>query len=71
MNIKINENDILNITKESKLGTLMQECSAIIIDEAPALNRTVYEVIDKSLKDLRESKHIMGGCPTLLCGDFR
>ena len=45
--------------------------SAIIIDEAPSLNKMVYEAIDRSLKDLRNSKKIMGGVPTLLCGDFR
>ena len=45
--------------------------SAIIIDEAPSLNKMVYEAIDRSLKDLRNSKKIMGGVPTLLWGDFR
>ena len=30
-----------------------------------------YETIDRSLKDLRNSDQIMGGVPTLLCGDFR
>ena len=49
----------------------MKTISAIIIDEAPSLNRMVYETIDRSLKDLRKSKNEMGGVPTLLCGDFR
>ena len=49
----------------------MNDISAIIIDEAPSLNKMVYETIDRSLKDLRNSKNKMGGVPTLLCGDFR
>ena len=49
----------------------MEKISAIIIDEAPSLNKNVYETIDRSLKDLRNSKEEMGGVPTLLCGDFR
>ena len=49
----------------------MKNISAIIIDEAPSLNKMVYETIDRSLKDLRNSREYMGGVPTLFCGDFR
>ena len=49
----------------------MKNISAIIIDEAPSLNKNVYEAIDRSLKDVRESTEKMGGVTTLYCGDHR
>lgn len=49
VSINFNDNDTLKITKYSELGKKMMKISAIIIDEAPALNKTVYEIIDRSL----------------------
>ena len=65
------EEEIYIISKNTKLGKIMKNISAIIIDEAPSLNKNVYEAIDRSLKDVRESTEYMGGVPTLFCGDFR
>ena len=65
------DEEIYIISKNTKLGKIMKNISAIIIDEAPSLNKNVYEAIDRSLKDVRESTEYMGGVPTLFCGDFR
>ena len=65
------DEEIYIISKNTKLGKIMKNISAIIIDEDPSLNKNVYEAIDRSLKDVRESTEYMGGVPTLFCGDFR
>ena len=49
------DEEIYIISKNTKLGKIMKNISAIIIDEAPSLNKNVYEAIDRSLKDVRES----------------
>ena len=50
---------------------MFRKASAIIIDEAPLLHKHIYEAIDRTLQDLRNSNKIFGGIPTLACGDFR
>ena len=50
---------------------MFRKASAIIIDEAPLLNKFIYESIDRTLMDLRDTYKIFGGIPTLACGDFR
>ena len=34
---------------------MMNKIRAIIIDEAPSLNKNIFEIIDRTLKDLRNS----------------
>ena len=35
------------------------------------LNKVVFETLDRTLKDIRSTKEIMGGIEVMLCGDFR
>ena len=44
---------------------------AIVIDEAPMLNKVVFEALDRTLKDIKSTNEIMAGIPVMLCGEFR
>ena len=60
-----------SIKKGTALSRLIQDCHAIVTDEAPMLNKAVFEALDRTLKDIRSTNEIMGGIPVMLCGDFR
>jgi hypothetical protein len=69
--IDLSEYSTCNITKQSKLGKLLQSVEMIIWDEAPMTHRFAFEALDRTLRDLRNSQEPMGGIITVLCGDFR
>ena len=50
---------------------LIQDCHAIVVDEATMFNKAVFEALDRTLKDTRSTNEIMGGIPVMLCGGFR
>ena len=62
---------LCNIKKGTTLCTLIQDCKAIVIDEAPMTHRVAFEALDSTLQDLKDDIRPMGGICTLLCGDFR
>ena len=51
----------------------IQDCHAIVVDEATMLNKAVFdfEALDRTLKGIRSTNEIMGGIPVMLCGDFK
>ena len=53
------------------MAKVIQDCKAIIVDEAPMTHKSVFEAPDRSLRDIIGVQKIFGGIPTLLCGDFR
>ncbi|KAL8616705.1 hypothetical protein ACOMHN_031687 [Nucella lapillus] len=59
------------IKKGTSLARVIGDTAAIIIDEAPMTNKAVFEAMDRTLQDLKQSAKPMGGIPTLFCGDFR
>lgn len=60
-----------NIKRGTAFAKVLQDTSAIIVDEAPMTHRTAYEAIDRTVQDITRVNRPMGGIPTLLCGDFR
>ena len=50
---------------------LIQDCHAIVVDEATMLNKAVFEALDRTLKDIRSTNETLGGIQVMLCGDFR
>ena len=50
---------------------LIQDCHAIVVDEATMLNQAVLEALDRTLKDIKSTNEIMRGISVMLCGDFR
>ncbi|XP_045456077.1 uncharacterized protein LOC123665891 [Melitaea cinxia] len=62
---------VCNISKQSKTGKLMQDCSLIIWDEASMSHKASVEALDRTMRDLRNRNCPMGGCTVLFSGDFR
>ena len=65
------EQPFCSIKKGTELSRLIQDCHAIVVDEATMLNKAVFEALDRTLKDIRSTNEIMGGISVMLCGDFR
>ncbi|XP_054257325.1 ATP-dependent DNA helicase PIF1-like [Macrosteles quadrilineatus] len=60
-----------NITNGSQRAELIRAAKLIVFDEAPMAHRFVFEVLDRSLRDLMRSSELFGGKIFLCCGDFR
>ncbi|XP_022895359.1 uncharacterized protein LOC111409550 [Olea europaea var. sylvestris] len=60
-----------SVSKQSSLGQLLQMTKLIVWDEAPMINRYVFEVLDKMLKDITECDLPFGGKVVVFEGDFR
>jgi ATP-dependent DNA helicase PIF1 len=69
--LKLIENATLNINKQSDLTTLIRDAKVILWDEAPMLNKIVYEAVDRTFKDLLDNDKPFGGKVVVLGGDFR
>ena len=39
---------------------LIQDCHAVVVDEAPMLNKAEFEALDRTLKDIMSTNEIMG-----------
>ncbi|GFR59159.1 ATP-dependent DNA helicase PIF1 [Elysia marginata] len=68
---KRSEQPLCSIKKGTSIAKLIQDCSAIVVNEAPMLNKSVFEALDRTLQDINSTEYVMGGIPFLLCGDFR
>ncbi|XP_054280075.1 uncharacterized protein LOC128998104 [Macrosteles quadrilineatus] len=60
-----------NITNGSQRAELIRAARLIVFDEAPMAHRFVFEVLDRSLRDLMRSNELFGGKIFLCCGGFR
>ena len=69
--LKLTKTTILNITKQSELAELIKIAKVILWDEAPMMNRLVFEAVDRSFKDIIDSKELFEGKIIVLGGDFR
>lgn len=69
--LDLSEHSTCNISKQSKLGKILESVEMIIWDEAPMTHRFAFEAVDHTLRDLRNNQEPMGGITTVLCGDFR
>ena len=50
---------------------VINDCRAIIVDEAPMTHQLAFEAMDRTLRDITCKDCQMGGIPTLFCGNFR
>ncbi|XP_017470385.1 PREDICTED: uncharacterized protein LOC108362062 [Rhagoletis zephyria] len=71
LNMQINENPTCNISKNSGMGRVLQQCKLIVWDECTMAHKKSVEALDRTLKDLRNNQEIFGGALILLSGDFR
>ena len=53
------------------LAKVINDCCAIIVDEAPMTHQLAFEAVDRTLRDITCKDCPLGSIPTLFCGDFR
>ncbi|XP_026481234.1 uncharacterized protein LOC113388034 [Ctenocephalides felis] len=70
LNMQSNETPTCNISKNSVMAKVLQQCQLTVWDECTMARKKYLEALDKTLKDLR-SNHRFGGAMILLAGDFR
>lgn len=71
LNMNVNENPTCNISKNSGMGKVLQQCQLIVWDECTMAHKKSVEALHRTLQDLRNSQAIFGGSLILLAGDFR
>ncbi|KAK9064972.1 hypothetical protein SSX86_016355 [Deinandra increscens subsp. villosa] len=70
--IKITEESLCNVSKNTKMAELLLQAMLIIWDEAPMSDRRCFEALDRTLRDILDVPNIpFGGRCVLLGGDFR
>ncbi|XP_054272896.1 uncharacterized protein LOC128993160 [Macrosteles quadrilineatus] len=60
-----------NLTNGSQRAELIRAAQLIVFDEAPMAHRYIFEIIDRSLRDLMNSPEPFGNKIFICCGDFR
>ena len=55
------KDDMFTISRGTALAKLMKETTAIIIDEAPMMDKAYLENIDITLRDILDSTKLFGG----------
>lgn len=71
LNMQSNESPTCNISKNSAMAKVLQLCKLIVWDECTMAHKKSLEVLDRTLKDLRNNQNQFGGAMILLSGDFR
>ncbi|KAK8940520.1 hypothetical protein KSP39_PZI009962 [Platanthera zijinensis] len=69
--VPIEAESYCNISKLSALQQLLQQCSAILWDEAPMSHKYIFESVDRSIRDALSKDLPFGGIVLLMGGDFR
>ena len=62
--------DMCAIKRGTALAKVINDCHAMIVDEAPMTHRLAFEAVDRTLRDITCKDCPMGGIATLFCGDF-
>ncbi|XP_060801784.1 uncharacterized protein LOC132902069 [Amyelois transitella] len=71
LNLAQEEMPICNISKNSDRGRMLQQCKLLVWDECTMSHKRAIEALDRTMKDLKSNRSIMGGMIVLLAGDFR
>jgi hypothetical protein len=71
LNMQSNETPTCNISKNSAMAKVLQQCKLIVWDECTMAHKKSLEALDRTLKDLRNNQNQFGGAMVLLSGDFR
>lgn len=69
--LKIENNSICNINKQSGIAKLLRMATLLIWDEASMSKRQAVEALDRTLQDLTGSNLSFGGKIMIFGGDFR
>ena len=68
LNIQSNRTPTCNISKNSAMAKILQQCKLIKCTKA---HKKSMEALDRTMKDLRNNQNRFGGAMILLVGDFR
>ncbi|XP_054274704.1 uncharacterized protein LOC128994295 [Macrosteles quadrilineatus] len=60
-----------NLTNGSQRAELIRAAQLIVFDEAPMAHRYIFEILDRSLRDLMNSREPFGNKIFICSGDFR
>ncbi|XP_050063152.1 ATP-dependent DNA helicase pif1-like [Aphis gossypii] len=71
LNMHSNETPTCNVSKNSAMAKVLQQCKLIVWDECTISHKKSLEALDRTLKDLRSNNNRFGGAMILLAGDFR
>lgn len=71
LNIREIENPMCFIEKNSEKASLLKECKIIVWDESTLAHKLNFQVLDRTLRDIKNNDNIMGGTLMILSGDFR
>ncbi|XP_063987756.1 uncharacterized protein LOC135167948 [Diachasmimorpha longicaudata] len=71
LNMQSNETPTCNVSKNSAMAKVLQQCKLIVWDECTMAHKKSLEALDRTLKDLRSNNNRFGGAMILLSGDFR
>lgn len=71
LNMQVDEEPICNISKNSAMAKVLQQCKIIVWDECTMAHKRALEALNRTLKDLRNDTRHFGGALILLSGDFR
>jgi len=69
--INILDTSTCYINKEGEAADLVRACALLIWDEAPMMQKHVYEALNRTLIDITGNNSPFGGIVTVLGGDFR
>ena len=69
--IPIKDNSMCNIKRQTQLAQKIRSASLIVWDEAPMMDRRVFECVSRSMCDILNDPHPFGGKVVVLGGDFR
>ena len=59
--IEVNESSSCFIGAQSNLGSLIRRAELLVWDEAPVMNRYVFEAVDRTFRDLTKQNMPFGG----------
>jgi PIF1-like helicase len=66
--LDIQEDSICSINAQTSLADLIRRTKLIVWDEAPAQHRYCFEAVDRTFKDIRQSKEWFGGITMVFGG---
>ena len=69
--VKIKENSMCAIDKQSHTADLLRKTKLIVWDECPMMRRECFEAVDRTLRDICSNDFPFGGIVTVCLGDFR
>ncbi|KAF0775701.1 hypothetical protein AaE_000599, partial [Aphanomyces astaci] len=71
LNLARTDKSVCAIKKQSGKAKVLQQCKLIVWDECTMCHKKGLEMLDATLRDLRDSNDFMGGVAVVLAGDFR